>query len=374
LTIEDHAIDASSLEELDSLDGEIGTAVQNPSFTMGERFYGALFSQLQRRRRPGGGAGQSQSAYRVEVAAAQPMFGVAQAPGLSSPSAGPRWNAWLSGFGASGSRDGDPSDGSARVTYRVGGGAAGADVALDPNLLVGAAVGGSGADFSLDGRQSSGTARTVFFGLYGSWTMGPLYVDAAASYGHGHFETSRIVAIPDIAESATAAFGGDQFGGRVELGWRFMAGRTELTPFADVTVQALHQDGYSESTTNLATGQPGILGLSFAGETTTSVRSFLGGQVATTFVVDPHTTVTPHLRLAWAHEFTSTRQVNVSFLSIPGPAFTELGARPLRDAAIVEAGVEVAIGRSVMVYAQFDGDLGGGGGVYAGSGGLRITW
>jgi outer membrane autotransporter protein len=114
--------------------------------------------------------------------------------------------------------------------------------------------------------------------------------------------------------------------------------------------------------------------LSFAGQTTTSVRSFFGGQAAGTFALDEHTTVTPHLRLAWAHEFTDTRQVNVSFLAIPGAALTELGARPARDAAIVEAGVEVGIGRSLAVYAQFDGDLAGSGHAYAGSGGLRFTW
>jgi hypothetical protein len=47
---------------------------------MGAQFTGALLSQLQRWRRPGsGGAAQAQSASRVQVAAAAPMFGVAQA-------------------------------------------------------------------------------------------------------------------------------------------------------------------------------------------------------------------------------------------------------------------------------------------------------
>jgi outer membrane autotransporter protein len=84
--------------------------------------------------------------------------------------------------------------------------------------------------------------------------------------------------------------------------------------------------------------------------------------------------VTPRLRVAWAHEFTNTRQINVSFLSIPGAAFTEQGARPVRDAAIVSAGLELGLGRNVALYAQFDGDIAGGSNAYAGSGGLRFIW
>jgi outer membrane autotransporter protein len=76
----------------------------------------------------------------------------------------------------------------------------------------------------------------------------------------------------------------------------------------------------------------------------------------------------------WAHEFSADRQVNASFLSIPGAAFTVNGARPARDAAIVGAGVDVGIGRNVALYAQFDGDLSGSGNAYAGSGGIRISW
>jgi hypothetical protein len=57
--------------------------------------------------------------------------------------------------------------------------------------------------------------------------------------------------------------------------------------------------------------------------------------------------------------FTSTRQINASFLSIPGAAFTERGARPVRDAMIVSAGLELGLGRNAALYAQFDGDIAG---------------
>ena len=176
---------------------------------------------------------------------------------------GPHWAAWASGYGLNGNRNGDGTVGSARLGYSMGGGAFGADVQLMPNLLLGGAVTGAGSDFSLDGRSASGTARTMFFALYGSWTMGPLYVDATATYGLAQFSTTRIATQGTLTERATGDFDGSQVGGRVEAGWRFLVQRYELTPFAGVTVQRLHQDGYSESSTNFNSTTSGILGLSY---------------------------------------------------------------------------------------------------------------
>jgi outer membrane autotransporter protein len=105
------------------------------------------------------------------------------------------------------------------------------------------------------------------------------------------------------------------------------------------------------------------------------VRSFLGGEAMTTLRLDERTTLMPRIRLAWAHEFNRDRQVNAAFLSLPAAAFTVSGARPASDSAIVSAGADLAFGRNVALFAQFDGDIAGGGGnAYAGSGGIRISW
>jgi uncharacterized protein with beta-barrel porin domain len=346
---------SSTTAVLDPLSGEVATGVQNPSFAMGGAFASAMLGQAQRWRAAAGRGSQGASPDRIQLAAAQPATELAQAAAGGSawpPRAiGPSLAAWAAGFGLSGNRDGNGGTGSARLGYSMGGGAAGIDVQLKPNLLLGAAIGAAGSGFSLAGTGASGDARTVFFGLYGSWTMDPLYVDAAASYGHGQFSTTRTATLGTTSERVSGEFGGNQYGGSVEAGWWFMVQRYELAPFAGVVVQALHQDGYTETTTNTATNLPGILGLTYQPETTTSVRSFLGGQASTTFDIGERLTVSPRIRLAWAHEFTADRQVSASFLSLPGAAFTVSGARPARDAAIVGAGVDIGIGRSIALYA-----------------------
>lgn len=360
---------------LNALAGEIGTGGQNPSFAIGGQFFGAMQAQGQSWRAGGSGGGTGNAGLRVELASAQPEFELAQlAPGGRAPSASARrWTAWSSGFGLGGSRDGDAAAGSARLSYAMGGGAVGIDVAVSPQLLLGAAIGGAASNFSYVGQSSSGDSRTVTFGVYGSWTTGPFYVDGALSYGHARFSTSRTVTVGSVTDRATASFGGNQFGAQAETGWRRRFGIMDVTPFAGLAVQALWQNAYSETAVDLATNGPGTMGLSFKASAATSVRSQLGGEVATTFRVGDRVTVTPRLRIAWAHEFVTDRQVNASFQTLPGSTFAVEGARPARDAAIVGAGVDIGFARNIGFFARFDGDLAPGGSAFAGSGGLRIA-
>jgi outer membrane autotransporter protein len=87
------------------------------------------------------------------------------------------------------------------------------------------------------------------------------------------------------------------------------------------------------------------------------------------------TVFTPRVRAGWAHEFDNDRQINASLVSLfPGQSFTVNGARPARDSAVLQAGVDVGLWRGVQVFAQFDSELSGRGSAYAGSGGLRISW
>jgi outer membrane autotransporter protein len=363
---------------LTALSGEIGTGVQTPGLAMGGQFFGAMLGQVQGWGSAGSsGGGAANAGYRVELAAARPLTELAQvlpAAGTWPPSVAPRIGAWASGFGLGGGRDGDAGTGSARLGYSIGGAAAGFDVALSPDLLLGLSAGGAGSGFALDGQPASGTARTIFFGAYGGWRRGPFYAAASAGYGHGQFSTTRTIVVGTTSELATGAFDGNQVGGRVEAGWGFAFDRWRVTPFAGVTTQALRQNAYAESVRDLATGLPGTLGLSYQAQTTTSVRSQLGVEAGTRFMLGERTTLAPRLRAAWAHEFVATRQVNASFLSLPAAAFTVSGARPARDAALVTAAVDLAFGRAVSLYAQFDGDLAAGGSAYAGSGGVRISW
>ena len=366
-------LQATAPNTLSQLTGEVATASQSASFTMLGQFLGTIFGQTGSTRALGGAAalgGASQQAQRptsttgggtriAQGDAAEPCLGDAcDAP----PPAPPRYTAWAQGFGSSYSIDRNVSIGNSRVDMNAGGGATGIEGWLNPNALVGFTMGTASAGYSLTDLLSSGSARSIILGLYGGYTEGPAYVDAALAYGYATFTTNRFIGIGSLSELANGAFDGYQYGGRVEGGWRFGFDKNVLTPFAGLTVQALTQSAYTETSRNAATGAPGVLGLTVQGQTSTSIRSTLGAQFETAITATDDAILRPRLRLGWAHEFNVYRTATAS-----------LGAL-LPNALVVGAGFDLELTRMVRIYGQFDGEFSDNARAFAGTGGVRLVW
>jgi len=128
-----------------------------------------------------------------------------------------------------------------------------------------------------------------------------------------------------------------------------------LTPFVAIEPAALWAHAYTETST-IAGGGPGILGLSFAARTTTSLPTFLGMQVDTRTILSDGSILTPYARASWVHEFEPTRQVTAAFINIPTAAFTVDGARAASDAARIDAGVKYALDPTRSLFANLSGE------------------
>jgi outer membrane autotransporter protein len=139
-------------------------------------------------------------------------------------------------------------------------------------------------------------------------------------------------------------------------------------------VQALSQSGYSETSRDTTTGNPGILGVAVQGQTATSVRSIVGLQFETTITANDSAVVKPRVRLGWAHEFNTSRSATVALSVLPGAPFQVSGAQPDANALVVGAGLELELGHMVRVYGQFDGDFTGNARGVSGTGGIRLIW
>jgi uncharacterized protein with beta-barrel porin domain len=339
---------APGLPVLDSLSGEIASAVQNPSFALGMQVLDMMSGRQQRRRD-------------------MPCTG-------SSGGGSGRWSAWAAGLGLGGHRDGDAGIGSARLGSSSAGGAAGADMCIGSNFVLGITVGAATTDFSLDGRAASGTARTGFVGTYGSWSFGPVYVDIGLAYLRNEYSTTRTATVNTLNEIATGDFAGNQVASRMEAGWRFHVRGFQLVPFVGLSGQVLRQNSYGETAVSTATGQPGVLGLNMQGATTNAPLPVLGGEASTTWEIGELLTITPRLRLSWGRETSTDRKASGSFQSLPGANFTVNGAPAARSAINVRAGVDIDVLRFFEAYAQFDGALAAGGSGFAGTAGVRMTW
>ncbi len=298
---------------LSQLTGEVATAPQNASFTMFSQFLGTVFGQAGSTRALGGAAAASGGGTRVALGAAAESC-AADACDASGTSL--RYTLWAQGFGASASINRNADIGNSRVDMNSGGGATGIEAQIGSHALVGFAMGLASAGYTLTDLLSSGSAQSMIFGLYGGYTQGPVYIDGALGYAYDAFTTSRFIGTGSLSEVASASFNSNQFGGRIESGWRFAFDRNVLTPFAGLTVQALQQPGYTETSRTASNGGPGMLGVSVQAQTTASVRSSLGAQFETAITAADDAVVRPRLRLGWAHEFNTTRSVTATLNSL----------------------------------------------------------
>lgn len=79
-------------------------------------------------------------------------------------------------------------------------------------------------------------------------------------------------------------------------------------------------------------------------------------------------------RLSWVHEFKPDREIEASFITLPGSNFTVSGARAARDSLRVDTGVTLAIGKKMALFAGFNGEFSGTSTMVAGNAGARVNW
>jgi fibronectin-binding autotransporter adhesin len=152
--------------------------------------------------------------------------------------------AWGLGFGSWAQQSGDGNAGA--LTRNIGGMLVGADVAGGAHWRLGLLGGYSQTDLSVAARASTATAEDYDFGAYGGAQLGGVSVDFGAAYTLSDIRTNRLAVFPGFADDLTGDYqaGVAQLFG--EIGYRFIAGRAEVEPFADIAAISLHTDAIHE--------------------------------------------------------------------------------------------------------------------------------
>jgi outer membrane autotransporter protein len=280
------------------------------------------------------------------------------------------WGAWGGAVGGTGTIAGNNNAGT--FTYSVGGFSGGLDRQIAPNFLAGVTVGYQTGGQWTGGFEGRSVTDTVQAGLYGSFTQGPVYVDALAAYAYNANQLWRPLNIPGLQpRTAYGQTAGNQFLGQLEAGWRFDLGGAAayyVTPFGLLQGSTATQNGFTE------TGAQS-LDLSVAQQTTSSLRTIFGAQVGAAMDVGLRDKITGQLRLGWSHEYADTaRPVTASFIGAPGVPFTVFGAAPTRDGAVLGFSASTAIAEAMGVYLRYEGNIAGQDSSHALTAGLRVTW
>ena len=268
-----------------------------------------------------------------------------------APVAERSWRIWattLGGLSETSSKNANP-----RVTGTDFGGVVGFDKVVAPGIIAGFAFGGTNSTSSVDNGATKGNVDAAHLSVYGVAESGPVYVSASLGYGRYAASSTRTVAGIGSTETWKGSYGANGYSGDVEVGYRYKVGAYQITPFAGLRYNVIDQESYSETSTD-----PGaVFGLSYGSKQTRSVPASLGVQAETGFGSNGGWQITGLSRLAWVHEFETSRSVSASFVNLPGSSFSSAGASADADLARLTAGLTLVNGKGSTLYTTLTGDF-----------------
>ncbi len=267
------------------------------------------------------------------------------------PVAGRSWRIWattLGGLSETSAKNANP-----RVTGTDFGGVVGFDKVVAPGVIAGFAFGGTNSTSSVDGGATKGNVDAAHLSVYGVAESGPVYVSASLGYARYASSSTRTVAGIGSTETWKGTYGANGYSGDVEVGYRYKVGAYQITPFAGLRYNVIDQESYSETSTD-----PGaVFGLSYGSKQTRSVPASLGVQAETGFGSNGGWQITGLSRVAWVHEFETSRTSTASFVNLPGSSFSATGASADADLARLTAGLTLVNGKGSTLYTTLTGDF-----------------
>ncbi|WP_181832507.1 autotransporter domain-containing protein [Bosea caraganae] len=273
-----------------------------------------------------------------------------------------RFAVWGQGYGSFGHSDGNRN--AARLSRSSGGLMVGADVAVFDNLRFGALAGYSRSEFDAKGRVDSGSSDNYHLGLYGGGQWGGIGLRAGASYTWHDVDTRRTVSFTGFGDSLKGGYNAGTAQVFGELGYRVDLGRVALEPFAGLAYVNLHSDGFTE--------QGGAAALAAHGSDTSVGFSTLGLRVSSSLQVQGME-LTLRGTLGWRHAFGDTTPL--ATLAFAGSrAFSVAGVPVAKNAALVETGLDLAIGNSTTLGLSYTGQLAGDAQDHAFKGNLAVKF
>jgi uncharacterized protein with beta-barrel porin domain len=240
-----------------------------------------------------------------------------------------------------------------RFTANEGGFIAGADLPVTTQVTVGGALSYGHGVFNADDKASRGDYRGLQGALYGRLDCpdAPWYGLASVTYGSFANKSARMITIPFFGSGVVkGSFHSDVWSAYGEAGYGL--GEVphlgfNLTPYVALEAIQGSSNAYDQ------TGGP--ITLSVSGTSARTFSSYVGASFTSDAFLGT-TTVIPHLKAAWQHDFNDNPWVlNAAFAGTPLSGFQVTGAALGKDHADVEAGVSTKLHQNIDAMLDYEG-------------------
>lgn len=253
--------------------------------------------------------------------------------------------AWAQGFGNWEHLGGDSN--AAALSSSSSGLLAGADVIAMETWRLGLYTGYSRTSFRVADRASSGTSDNYDLGVYGGTQWGAFGLRMGAAYTWHDIDMNRAVSFPGFASAMTSSYGAGTFQTFGELGYRLDIRNVAIEPFAGLAYAHLHSGRFAEA------GSTAALTVS-SGEIDT-VFSTLGARASTDVALGTFSG-TVHGSLGWRHAAGIVAPTTTLSFAGSDP-FSIAGLPVARDAAVMDAGLDLLLQPNVSVGLAYNGQF-----------------
>ncbi len=257
---------------------------------------------------------------------------------------------WTRAYGAWGNF---ASDGNAAGADRnLGGFVSGMDANIGGSWRVGLATGGSFANVGVSDRYSSADVESYTLAGYTGGMAGRFALRGGGAYSWSDIDTSRAVIFPGFYERQKARYDagtGQIFG---ELAYPTSMGGMALEPFGGIAYVAVDRENFGEHGGALSA-------LHVDGAEEDTGYSTVGLRAASTMQWGAMQVV-PHISGAWQHAFGDVTPGATRSFAVTGIGFGIEGVPLAEDSALIDAGLDFALGERTTAGVSYTGQFGDG--------------
>jgi len=274
---------------------------------------------------------------------------------------------WIRGFG----RFADSSSTTFAPGFNAtsGGVILGVDTQVSDNMLAGIAASYAYTSVSFNQGAGSTDLDSFLVAPYGRIGSGNWYASGVLGIGFDNFNTSRHIAFPGFAATASSSHSGLAVGGSFETGYTFRPGSFTLTPVVGFDVSHISTDSFTES-------GAGAADLAVKSANSDSAAASIGVRVATRIDNAEGGSFTPEAHVIYRHDFLADQQqVGETFVQVPsGGTFTVVSSRFGKDALLAGIGVNYDLSPTSKLFANYDGEFSSGFTSHTVSAGYRMKF